>query len=183
MSADRDALTPRDPLGLAGLGDATPPTDAWPGVSLELDRSRERPKRWLKPAAAALLVASLGLITLLSGELDEQRGEIDRWISYSQLLETELSNLKEANSVLRGHEAIAVSELEDLVAVLDDRLTRPVEEDQRLALWQQRTAIMNDLVTVHATANQRRWEPGRPPAPVMTRNIPAAEATPASYRQ
>lgn len=77
---------------------------------------------------------------------------------------------------------MAVSELEDLVAVVDQRLASLAPEEEHLGLWQQRAALMNDLVTVQALANERRWQAPDAPAPVVTRNVPAPlQLEPASY--
>ncbi len=185
MSSDRIRMTGgRDPFGLAQLDSVAPPRDALPLVRAALARERRPRRAWLWPAAAAaLLVASLGLIVTQSGQLEAQQEELDQWIAYSQRLEAEVGALRDRNSVLRGHEALAVSEIEDRVAAVDQRLASVAPEAPSLALWQERAALMNDLVTVHALANGRRWQPDARPVPVVTRNMPArTELTPASYR-
>lgn len=175
MSPDRTHLTPgADPFGLRELPLRNPPDDRWPAVAAKLRQAPRAPRHWLLPAAAAALFAgSLGLIVLLRGELDAREREVERWITYSQLLEAELIALRDDSSVLRGHEALATSELEDLVAQVDQRLASVPSTGDRLTLWQQRAAILDDLVTVHALAQRRRWQAAAEPVPVVTRHLAA----------
>ena len=138
---------------LAALPQLKPGRDAWPFVARQLRQPAVTGPwyanyRWLRPAMAAVLVLALGAITLLTQTVDEQEQMLQAWIAYSQELELELRQLRGGNRPIRGHQALAVGQLEDMVAVVDAQLAGNQSDDRRrLQLWQQRATLLNDLVT------------------------------------
>ena len=170
----------RDPLNLSTLPLAEPPADRWAQISHRLERQR-RPGlgRWL-PAVAAVFAAALGLATILRLNQQVEAGEqaLEQWIGYSQALESELRTLQTA--AYAGHQAMAVSELEDMVAVVDSELAGATDPQRRLRLWQQRATLLSDLVNIHAMARGQRLQAGNQPLPVVTRTTPS---TLAAYEQ
>jgi hypothetical protein len=173
---------------LADLPCIAPDRDVWSEVSSRLDvpmaRSGRLPRRWLSLAAAAVLVVSLGLILLLSGRVEQQNSQLQSWIAYSQELEQELDILQRARQPVRGHQVMAIGELQDMVAAVDLALTRnrstALTPEQELQLWQQRTVLLNDLVSVRTAAYMQ--PDSRTPQPVITLNPPVRPvAQTASY--
>jgi hypothetical protein len=162
---------------LAALPQLRPECDAWPLLYRQLQQpaivgTASSGYRWLRPAMAAMLVLALGAITLLTQRVNEQDQILQAWIDYSQELESELRQLQGRTGSIRGHQAMAIGQLEDMVAIVDWQLARNQTDDQRrLQLWQQRATLLNDLVTVRA--GQRLLPPEQQQHPVITLNRPA----------
>ena len=148
---------------LASLAEFKPPAGGWSAV-LSARRSREarHDRRWPLAFAAAALVATIGLAAWLhaaQSALDagsesasppllpvatEMRAENER-------LESILARLPERHA-MRGSTAFTVAELEDRLALLDDRLSRvalePNAPERSERLWRERVDVMHTLVQV-----------------------------------
>lgn len=159
---------------LMALPQLRPSQDAWPFIERQMNqpgRARKSKVWWLRPAMAAVLVLSLGMIILLTQKVDEQDQALQAWIDYSQELELELRQLQGRNGSIRGHQAMAIGQLEDMVAAVDWHLAKNATDDQRqLRLWQRRASLLNDLVTVRAS--QRLLPLEQQLRPVVTFNRP-----------
>ena len=162
---------------LRALPQITPDSDAWPFIARQLEQAdivelSWLKVRWLKPAMVAILLLSLGMITLLTQRVDEQDQMLQAWVNYSQELESDLRQLQGRNGAIRGHQAVAIGQLEDMLAIVDWQLAQGSNDEQRqLQLWQQRTTLLNDLVTVRA--GQRFLPAAQQQQPVITLNRPA----------
>ena len=99
---------------------------------------------------------------------DPAQPEIDRWIAYSQVLENQLRAIRDRTAVYRGHEAVALAELEDMVAEIDRDLARADTGPERLQLWQQRALVLDDLLSVYAMTG-RSGRGDTEPTPIVTR--------------
>ena len=162
----------RDPLNLQSLTLESPPEDAWPAIESRLTVPRRRPamhgRYWL--AAAATLLLSAGLALMLALRTDTTISpELGQWIRYSMDLEDQLRSVGDARTRYRGHEALAVTELQLMLAAVDAELefTPPARQ---LPLWKQRAVVLNDLLAVQAT---RGWIAADVPRPVVTRSSPS----------
>ena len=157
MSADRTGqLSPdQDPeIRLVQLPSLEPPRDVLPSILEEIRRrprevQRRRSHR-IAWASAAVLVLSLGVISLLTQRVDRQSQELADWVQYSQQLESQLRSIDGGGQVMRGHRAAVMGELEDQIAMIDWQLGGRPPNAEQIALWQQRAVLLNDLVTVHA---------------------------------
>lgn len=148
---------------LGALSGFEPPAAGWRGVLAARDaRESRRDARWPIALAAAALAAAVGLgFALHSAERTlaadagaglppdalpraEAQAENER-------LESILAALPERNA-MRGSTAYTVAELEDRLALLDDRLSRvalePNAPEQSEALWRERAGVMHTLVQV-----------------------------------
>jgi hypothetical protein len=181
-----------DTSNLSSLPEVSPPEDAWPTVAARLARERrsKRLPHWIAMASAAMLMVAVGVILMLTTRIDEQQQlqaqnelqlqkQLAGWVAYSQDLEAELRALGEREGVIRGHQAVALGQLEHMVAAVDQQLAQPNPRDRQLALWQRRAVLLNDLVTVKA--GNVLQVPGQPPQPVITLNRPAGKARLATY--
>lgn len=162
--------TSSDRMNLKDLEMLTPDRDVWPQIERVLERRQHGFRGWIVPAAAALLMISLGLIVALSQKVEQQDQELDQWVAYSQELEQRLNELDSMRTSYRGHEAIAVAELRDMVALVDSELARTSTQPVSLELWKRRAVILNDLYAVQAAAIDQNWR-GRP-RPVITTTTP-----------
>lgn len=146
---------------LSALSGFDAPATGWAGV-LAARRRRQSPVslRWPVPVAAAVLALAAVLgwwlhdtqrdliqataVTLPMPATEAVRAENAR-------LELLLATLPERR-VMRGSTAFTVAELEDRLALLDDRLTRvtlePNAPERSERLWRQRAEVMNSLVQV-----------------------------------
>ena len=148
---------------LAALAAFDPPAYGWTAV-LAVRRQRESrmTMRWPAALAAVVLAAALGLGWWLQSAQRELataaqpaatalalasvgvRAENER-------LEWMLATLPERRA-MRGSTAFTLAEIEDRLALLDDRLSRvtlePNAPERAERLWQERVELMNSLVQV-----------------------------------
>ena len=148
---------------LAALPDFEPPADAWRAI---LDAHRLRGSnaspRWPLALAAAFLAAAAGLPFLLQpaarepvsviGHASDPASPATAAIqAQNTRLESLLAALPERRA-MRGSTAFTVSQLEDRLVLVDDRLSRialePNAPEFSERLWRQRVELMNSLVQV-----------------------------------
>lgn len=148
---------------LGALAGFEPPAGGWQAVlSARDDRDARQSLRWPSVLAAAVLVATASLgwwlqsaQRVLSAPADaagdgvvpvaaEAREVNDR-------LERLLASLPERHT-MRGSTAFTVAEIEDRLAVLDDRLSlvslEPNAPERAEKLWRERVGLMHSLVRV-----------------------------------
>lgn len=148
---------------LAALAGFEPPAGGWQAVLAARDTREARlDRRWPLALAAAALVATVGIAARLQAAREaldtgpggaspaqppvaaEMRAENER-------LESILARLPERRA-MRGSTAFTVAELEDRIALLDDRLSRvalePNAPERSERLWQERVEVMHTLVQV-----------------------------------
>lgn len=147
---------------LAALPAFEPPPGGWQSVLAAGQRRSGAPPRWPIAAAASVLAGAVGLVWLLQSAPsqlviadrsmpgpaafagDAVRLENDR-------LERLLAALPESRA-MRGSTAFTVSQLEDRLVVVDDRLSRillePNAPEYAERLWRERVEVMNSLVQV-----------------------------------
>lgn len=148
---------------LAALADFDPPADGWAAV-LAARRQRESrlTLRWPVTLAAAMLAAALGLgWWLQSAQRELAHAALPAPTAYAlasdvvlaenERLEWLLATLPERHA-MRGSTAYTLAELEDRLALLDDRLSRvalePNAPERAERLWRERVGLMNSLVQV-----------------------------------
>ncbi|MGQ0383981.1 MAG: hypothetical protein ACT4UP_04725 [Gammaproteobacteria bacterium] len=146
---------------LASLPAFAPPAGGWPAVR-EARRARHAaiPARWPAVLAAALLAVAVGLGWWPQSAQRQiaQIGEARTALPMSEAMRLEnarlewlLATLPERRA-MRGSTAFTVAELEDRLALVDDRLSRvmlePNAPEQAERLWQQRVGLLNSLVQV-----------------------------------
>ncbi|MGH8196933.1 MAG: hypothetical protein ACRETI_02070 [Steroidobacteraceae bacterium] len=159
MRPDVSEWSPR----LAALAQFDPPQAGWTAVVAARDQrdarvSRRRPSIiaavvlavaaglgwWLQSAQRALAPATDRADLEIAPVAAEMRAENDR-------LEWMLATLPERHA-MRGSTAFTVAELEDRLALLDDRLSRvslePNAPERAEQLWQERVEVMHSLVQV-----------------------------------
>lgn len=159
MHADMNDWSER----LGALSEFEPPAAGWQAVLAARDaRDARQTLRWPTMLAAAVLAAATGLGWWLqsaqsalttAADFAEQRdvpvaadmrAENDR-------LEWLLATLPERHA-MRGSTAFTVAELEDRLALLDDRLSlvslEPNAPERAERLWQERVDVMHSLVRV-----------------------------------
>ena len=162
----------RDPLNLRSLPQLDPPVDAWGQIERRLQRKPRSPWIWAAAATLAIGLVTGALLTSGDGPQAGQPGagdpEIDRWIAYSQVLEQQLRQVRGRTASYRAHQGIAVAELEDMVAAIDAGLATTDSEQTRLALWQQRALVLDDLVAIYAMGRMAGEGSGQP-VPIVTR--------------
>lgn len=152
-----------NPLGtrLAALPEFDPPPSGWQGVLAAREgRESRRDARLPMALAAVVLAATACLLVWLQAAQRAltadavvaappavavaARAENDR-------LEAILATLPERRA-MRGSTAYTVAELEDRLAMLDDRLSRtalePNAPERAEALWRERVGVMHMLVQV-----------------------------------
>lgn len=147
---------------LAALAGFEPPAAGWRAVLAARDaREKRLDRRWPLAVTAAALVATVGIAVGLHSAQDaleagaasgtgtprvaaEIRAENER-------LESLLAQLPEQRA-MRGSTAFTVAELEDRLALLDDRLSRvtlePNAPERAERLWRERVEVMDTLVRV-----------------------------------
>lgn len=148
---------------LAALPAFEPPAGGWEAV-IAARRRREtgQSRRWPVALAAAVLAAVAGLAWQLQSTQRElvavDPGPTDAAVIaddpvrvQNARLEALLAALPEAR-VMRGRTAFTVSQLEDRLAFVDDRLSRitlePNAPEHAERLWRERVELMNSLVQV-----------------------------------
>lgn len=148
---------------LAALPEFEPPQDGWEAIqAARKQREAGESRRWPIAIAAAVLVAVAGLAwqlqstqrDLASGQLQAADPAViagDAVRAENARLETLLAALPEVH-VMRGSTAFTVSQLEDRLAFVDDRLSRitlePNAPEHAERLWRERVELMNSLVQV-----------------------------------
>jgi len=148
---------------LATLADFEPPAAGFAGV-LAARRAREsrHSLRWPAGLAAVVLMAAAGLgwwlqsteRELALASIPADRGVVlasDGIRAENARLEWLLATLPERHA-MRGSTAFTVAEIEDRLALLDDRLSHvtlePNAPERAERLWQERVDLMNSLVQV-----------------------------------
>lgn len=148
---------------LSALPEFEPPAGGWEAV-VAARRRREagQSRRWPVVLAAAVLAAVAGLAWQLqsaqrvlvatdSPPADPAAVAQDPVRAQNAKLEALLASLPEAR-VMRGSTAFTVSQLEDRLAFVDDRLSRialePNAPEHAERLWRERVELMNSLVQV-----------------------------------
>jgi hypothetical protein len=147
---------------LAALAAFEPPASGWRGV-LEARNARESHASLRVPAIAAAVV--LAVTVTIGFSLQSAQRELAAGASRAgpqaavaaemraenERLERLLAALPERHA-MRGSTAFTVAELEDRLALLDDRLSRvtlePNAPERAEQLWRERVKVMNSLVQV-----------------------------------
>ena len=159
MHSELNAISSR----LAALCEFAPPAGGWRAV-LVARKAREArlDRRWPLALAAAALVATVGIAARLQtvrDELDSGRDAAGparppvaaEMRAENERLESILARLPERRA-MRGSTAFTVAELEDRIALLDDRLSRvtlePNAPERAERLWQERVDVMHTRVQV-----------------------------------
>lgn len=148
---------------LGALEDFEAPQAGWRAVLAARDeRDARRDRRWPAMLAAGVLVTVTGLgfglkstqRTLATGDDLAEAGVVPVAAAVraeNDRLEWVLATLPERHA-MRGSTAFTVAELEDRLALLDDRLTRvtlePNAPERAERLWQERVEVMHSLVRV-----------------------------------
>jgi hypothetical protein len=148
---------------LGALPDFPPPPAGWDGVLAARERREARlDRRWPMALAAAVLVATVGLAAWLQSAQRALSDESAAGMPPDALLaadaraenarlETILAALPEPAAV-RGSTAFTMAELEDRIAILDDRLSRaalePSAPERVESLWRERVGVLHTLVQV-----------------------------------
>jgi hypothetical protein len=148
---------------LAALAGFEPPAGGWHAVLAARDaRETRRDRRWPLAIAAAALVATIGIAARLHSTQEAfQAGSVAALAvpapvaaemrAENERLERILAQLPERRA-MRGSTAFTVAELEDRLALLDDRLSRvtlePNAPERVERLWRERVNVMHTLVQV-----------------------------------
>ncbi len=148
---------------LASLADFEPPAAGWTGV-VEARASRDARFDFGLPVAfaAIVLAATTGIALWLqsarsamtavpSAAVAGEAAVAADMRAESERLERILAVLPERHA-MRGSTAFTVAELEDRLALVDDRLSRvalePNAPERAERLWRERVGVMNSLVQV-----------------------------------
>ena len=152
---------------LASLAEFEPPAAGWKGVVAARARRETRLDfavpvalaaiflvitaglaLWLQSARSALTAAPPAVAVAEAAVAADMRAENER-------LEKILAVLPERHA-MRGSTAFTVAELEDRLALVDDRLSRialePNAPERAERLWRERVGVMNSLVQVRYAA-------------------------------
>ena len=148
---------------LAALAEFEPPPDGWDAIQAARRlRAAGESRRWPIAIAATVLAAVAGLAWQLQSTQRELRygnslaadpaiGTGDTVRAENARLEMLLAALPEMR-VMRGSTAFTVSQLEDRLAFVDDRLSHitlePNAPEHAERLWRERVELMNSLVQV-----------------------------------
>ncbi|MSQ91470.1 MAG: hypothetical protein EXR87_00855 [Gammaproteobacteria bacterium] len=148
---------------LAVLAEFEPPRDGWEAIQAARRlRAAGESRRWPIAIAATVLTAVAGLAWQLQSTQREPMSGIslaaapaivagDAVRVENAWLERLLASLPEMR-VIRGSTAFTVSQLEDRLAFVDDRLSRitlePNAPEHAERLWRERVELMNSLVQV-----------------------------------
>ncbi len=143
--------------GLKQLPSLSPRQSVWSTIASSLAVSNRtghsaRIKRWplLEFATAASLLVGISLATLMHGyyKSNESIQEINRLMRYSQIMETRLQNSKPESRVYKASQATAISEIEDMISIIDRRLINAQESDE-INLWRTRLILLDELIKAH----------------------------------
>lgn len=159
MRPDMSEWSPR----LAMLAAFEPPAAGWQAVLAAREaRARRASLRWPALAAAAVLAVTVGLgwwlqsaqraLVAASNPAPRAAPVVASDIrAANERLERVLAALPERHA-MKGSTAFTVAELEDRIALLDDRLSRvtlePNAPERAEQLWRERVEVMNSLVQV-----------------------------------
>jgi hypothetical protein len=148
---------------LAALPEFDPPPDGWEALqAARQQRKTGESRHWPIAIAASVLAAVAGLAWQLqwtqreltatdSSAADAAAVASDSVRTENARLEMLLASLPEMR-VMRGSTAFTVSQLEDRLAFVDDRLSRitlePNAPEHAERLWRERVELMNSLVQV-----------------------------------
>ena len=146
---------------LSALSDFDAPAVGWVGVLAARRRRQSLASlRWPVPVAAAVLALAAGLGWWLHATQREpvQATAVALTLPATEGVRAENARLEQLlatlpeRRVMRGSTAFTVAELEDRLALLDDRLTgvtlEPNAPERSERLWRQRAEVMNSLVQV-----------------------------------
>jgi hypothetical protein len=170
----------KDPLNLGSLPLVSPPADDWPMIEAAL-RKRISRKRIVTLAGSTLAIAAtvilavgvfiyrpFGIPVSTSGSEQlqttqvedptssegHQTSTLDSLIALSQQLESNLQKIRSQAGVMPTSSVIYQVELEDLVAQVDEELSRrPGSVD----LWSQRINLMLDLSQLYQNQLRREY--------------------------
>jgi hypothetical protein len=148
---------------LAALAGFDPPPCGWRAVLAAREAREARlDRRWPLALAAAVLVTTAGLAGWLQAAQRALGAGTEaarpprlpvaaEMLAENERLESILAQLPERRA-MRGSTAFTVAELEDRLALLDDRLSRvalePNAPERAERLWQERVDVMHSLVQV-----------------------------------
>lgn len=161
MQSSRTDQLSADSAGVADelrkLPPVTPMRSGWADIARELDRQDGRAPGQSKKAwwFGGLGVAfGFALALFVSTQMMQQQPEVDlelaTLIAYSQMLEAELNRIRPMSTVYGGHQAAAIAEIEDHIALVDLQLAGAPDASSTQQLWGQRVSLMSDLVSVHS---------------------------------
>lgn len=145
-----------------------PARDRWPAIRAAALAERRRRGWWRVGQAAAALAATVALVvgvratragnapdSLVVASDRVSDSELALLMERSQELEAALRAIGPEGRVLNGRAANAVVQLEDEIALVDQRLAvagRTANRDAEFVhLWQQRVDLLDALVGVHVT--------------------------------
>lgn len=143
--------------GLRKLPPVSPLRSGWDDIARELDRhdrgaNKQSKKAWWFGGLGVALGFALALF--VSTQMMQPQPEVDlelaTLIAYSQVLEAELNRIRPMSTVYGGHQAAAIAELEDHIALVDLQLAGAEDTRSTQQLWGQRVSLMSDLVSVHS---------------------------------
>ncbi len=145
---------------LAALPEQRPSQDLWPALRTEL-ASRRQHRRWVLAGwAAAGLAAAFTVVIGVRGGLEawheaKLARETTELVAASQQLEQQLRTADRGGRVVSGRTAGTIVQLEDRIAAIDAKLSRPRAErypsQDVVSLWQERVRLLDALVSVQTT--------------------------------
>lgn len=144
---------------LKALPSLNPPRDRWPAVRAAYVAGR-RGTWWRRAALGALAAAAALAVAVGVGRVNSAttgtavaRPDLETLVLESQRLEQVLLNVALERRVMDGLTALIIAALEDRLAALDLAITVARADDgdrgAMLALWRERVALMDALVTSH----------------------------------
>jgi len=148
-------MIPGTVAGLRALPEREPPRDRWPSIRSRLRRIQISERG--RVAAGGLLAACTAGLALLAlgppggGEAvrpgePAAAVELSQLTAQSQYLERVLRGLPGQPALARADTTGAVVELEDRIAVVDERLNTGQPGGDELGLWRERVDLMGRLV-------------------------------------
>ncbi len=149
---------------MSSLADFEPPAAGWTGVVAARASREARLDFGLPVALAAIVLAAttgIALLVAVGAQRDDGHATPSRrrrnsrsaadMRAENERLERILAVLPERHA-MRGSTAFTVAELEDRLALVDDRLSRvtlePNAPERAEQLWRERVGVMNSLVQV-----------------------------------
>lgn len=146
---------------LKALPALRPTRDRWTEVEARL-RGERRRQRTLRVGAAGLALAASVTLALFVGDISvptrvEASNEIVAAMERSRALESAIDDFEPGTRVMDGRTARIASELESLIAGLDQRMAivelteETARDEELLRLWRERVGLLDALVDVHVT--------------------------------